>query len=123
VTPENSQVVGLEFVGLEVTKGGAITTKVLLEVQVRFQSKRLLGGEKSKQRSKQGMLVPSGCWLALLSPPTDCRRLTLELITQGGMLEPGGNKLGSACGPHCPAVAKELQDGVVEPGPEQDASR
>jgi len=48
VAPEDGQVMGLEFVGLEITKGAAVTAQVLLEIQVRLQGKCLLGGKKGQ---------------------------------------------------------------------------
>ena len=48
VVPEYSEFLGLKFIRSEITKGTSVTAEFLLEVEVRFQGKRLLGGEKGK---------------------------------------------------------------------------
>ena len=62
------------------------------------------------------MVLP-GCRLGLLSSPTDCGRFMLELVAKGDELRSRDNKLGCTCDPGVPAVAKESEDGVVEPRP------
>jgi hypothetical protein len=115
VVSESGEVMGLELICFEVTKGTLVATEVFLKIQVRLQSKCLLGGEESKKSGKEGTMELPRLWLGFLSLPANGGWFTLEFIMEGNESRLGGNKFGGMGGPCCPTVPKRSKNGIVEP--------